>query len=207
MATLTPNPAQVAEVDQLIQEGNRLQQRLGELSGALHQVAAQLEGGVPPSTGMAASIIEISKAYETWHQKAQQALGGQAVEAVLPRVMEALHNHKRQLEESSLRQKALNVLEQVSSLAYRGSEEFMPLSTVQFDALGMLRSVKDHPVLDATTKALVEGHHPFNALLRLITDKAMSNEEWQATYQSVGQQFGTDLAVALARGFIYLPEA
>lgn len=207
MSTMTANPAQVAEVEQIIQEGTRLQDRLSELGSALKQVAAQLEGGVPPSTGIAASIIEVSKAFETWHQRAQQALGGQAVEAVLPKVIEALHAQKRRLEEAALRQQALGVLEQISSLTYRGHEEFLPLSTVQFDALGMLRTVKEHPTLDDTAKALVGGTHPFNGLLRLASDKSMSNEEWQATYQAVGQQFGMDLAVAVARGFVYLPEA
>lgn len=207
MSSITANPAQVAEIEQLVQEGNRLQERLSELGGTLRQVAAQLEGGVPSSTGIAASIIEVSKAFETWHQRAQQALGGQAVEAVLPKVIEALHAQRRHLEEAALRQQALGVLEQISSLTYRGSEEFLPLSTVQFDALGMLRAVKEQPVLDDTAKALVAGTHPFNHLLRLVSDKSMSNEEWQATYQAVGQQFGMDLAVAVARGFVYLPEA
>ncbi|MER3553077.1 MAG: hypothetical protein C4331_01635 [Meiothermus sp.] len=207
MSTLTADPAQVAGVDQVIQEGIRLQGRLSELGGALRQVAAQLEGGTPPSTGIAASIIEISKAFETWHAHAQNALGGRAVEPILPRVMEALEGHKRQLEEAALRQKAMAVLEQVSSLAYRGNEEFMPLSTVQFDALGLMRSMKDATGLDDTSRALVAGTHPLNALLRLLTDKEMSNDEWQALYQNVGQTFGTDLSVAIARGFVYLPEA
>lgn len=207
MSTVTAGPAQVVEVDQVIQDGIRLQGRLGELSGALKAVAAQLEGGTPPSTGVAASIIEISKAFETWHSHAQAALGGKSVEAVLPRVMEALEGHKRQLEEAALRQRAMGVLEGVSSLAYRGKEEFMPLSTVQFDALGLMRRMKDSTGLDDTTKALVAGTHPFNALLRLLTDKEMSNDEWQNLYQGIGQHFGSDLGVAIARGFVYLPEA
>jgi len=155
---------------------------------------------------MAASVIEVSKAFESWHERAQRILGGTAVEPVLPRVLEALEVHRKALEEAALRQKAMNVLEQVSSLVYQGSEEFLPLSTVQFDALGMIRQFKEMTGLNDVVLALAGGQHPYNLLLKLVLDKEMTNDEWMNIYQQVGQQLSQDLAVAAARGRVYLPE-
>ncbi len=196
----------MTDVMGLLDEGQQLKNRLGELAGLLRQVAGQLDKGSPPSPGMAASVIEVSKAFEGWHERAQRILGGTAVEPVLPRVLEALEVHRKALEEAALRQKAMNVLEQVSSLVYQGSEEFLPLSTVQFDALGMIRQFKEMTGLNDVVLALAGGQHPYNLLLKLVLDKEMTNDEWMNIYQQVGQQLSQDLAVAAARGRVYLPE-
>ncbi|MCX7601985.1 MAG: hypothetical protein N2Z75_08600 [Meiothermus sp.] len=190
----------------LLDEGQGLQNRLGELAGLLRQVASQLDKGSPPSPGMAASVIEVSKAFEGWHERAQRILGETPVEPVLPRVLEALEAHRKALEEAALRQKAMNVLEQVSSLVYRGADEFLPLSTVQFDALGMIRKFKDMTGLNEVILSLAGGTHSYNLLLKLVLDKEMSNDEWVSVYQRVGQEINQDLAVAAARGRVYLPE-
>lgn len=196
----------MTDVMGLLDEGQRLQNRLGELGGVLRQVASQLDKGSPPSPGMAANVIEISKAFESWHERAQRILGGAPVEPVLPKVLEALEAHRKALEEAALRQKALNVLEQVSSMVYRGGDEFLPLSTVQFDALGMIRKFKDMTGLNDVILALAGGNHSYNLLLKLITDKEMSNEEWMSVYEKVSKEVGQDLAVAAVRGRVYLPE-
>ncbi|WP_299430739.1 hypothetical protein [uncultured Meiothermus sp.] len=196
----------MTDVMGLLDEGLRLQNRLGELGGILRQVASLLDKGSPPSPGMAASVIEVSKAFEGWHERAQRILGGSPVEPVLPSVLEALEAHRKALEEAALRQKAMNVLEQVSSLVYRGNEEFLPLSTVQFDALGMIRKFKDMNGLNEVILSLASGSHSYNLLLKLVMDKEMSNDEWTSVYQKVGQETGQDLAVAAARGRVYLPE-
>lgn len=120
--------------------------------------------------------------------------------------MEALEARRKALEAAALRQKALNVLEQVSSLAYRDGQEFLPLSTVQFDTLGLMRQYKDLAEPNEDIVALARGNHAYNQLLKLVTDKAMSNEEWVRGYQQVAEALGQDLAVAAARGQIYLPE-
>jgi len=196
----------MTDVMGLLGEGQRLQNLLGELGGVLRQVASQLDKGSPPSPGMTASVIEVSKAFEGWHERAQRILGGTAVEPVLPKVLEALEAHRKALEEAALRQKAMNVLEQISSLVYRGNEEFLPLSTVQFDALGMIRQFKDMTGLNDIILSLAGGNHSYNLLLRLVLDKEMSNDEWMAVYEKVGKEVGQDLAVAAARGRVYLPE-
>lgn len=196
----------MTDVMGLLDEGQRLQSRLGELGALLRQAASQLDKGSPPSPGMAASVIEVSKAFEGWHERAQRILGGAPVEPVLPRVMEALEAHRKTLEEAALRQKAMNVLEQVSSLVYRGADEFLPLSTVQFDALGMIRKFKDMTGLNDVILSLAGGNHSYNLLLKLVLDKEMSNDEWMSVYQKVGQEISQELAVAAARGRVYLPE-
>ncbi len=196
----------MTDVMGLLEEGQHLQNRLVELGGVLRQVAGQLDKGSPPPPGMAASVIEVSKAFEGWHERAQRILGGTSVEPVLPRVLEALEAHRKALEEAALRQKAMNVLEQVSSLVYRGADEFLPLSTVQFDALGMIRKFKDMTGLNEVILSLAGGNHSYNLLLKLVLDKEMSNDEWMKVYQKVGEEISQDLAVAAARGRVYLPE-
>jgi hypothetical protein len=69
-----------------------------------------------------------------------------------------------------------------------------------------MRQQKDLAELNETIVALANGNHAYNQLLKLVVDKGMSNEEWVGVYQQVGQALGQDLAVAAARGQIYLPE-
>lgn len=198
-------PQGLQEVDQLLEEGTGLASRLGDLGISLRTIAAQLEAGVPPSPGLAANVIEVSKAFENWHDKAKRSLNTD-VEGALPNVLEALKGHRHVLEQAQLKKRAMGILEQISSLAYRGSEEFMPLSTIQFDAVGMMRAIKDAPKLDSTAQALASGTHPFNLLLQLLTNKELSNDDWTRVYQTVGQEVGMDLAVAVVRDRIYLPD-
>lgn len=200
------NPNSLAEVEQLIKEGQHLQKQLGDLSGMLRQMASQLEQGTPPTAGTTSNMIETSRAFETWHEQAQKALGGSLIEPVLPKVLEALEQHKHQLEQANLRHKALQALEHISSLAHRDSEEFMPLSTIQFDAVGMMRALRDSSMAGETSQALAQGHHPYNALLRLILDSEMSNLAWFESFKTVSEQLNQDLAIAAARGHISLPE-
>ncbi|RIH86356.1 hypothetical protein Mlute_01302 [Meiothermus luteus] len=195
----------IGEVEGLLSEGQALQERLGELGQALRQTAEQLEQGHPPSPATAAMLIEAAKDFEGWLERVQRLLPG-PLEPHLPSTLEALRAHRQALEEAALQQKALGVLEQVSSLAYRGTEEFLPLSAVQFDALGLMREFKEATGLSDTVRALAEGTHPYNLLLRLVTDSEMSNEEWVNAYQKVGQELGQELAVAAVRGRLYLPE-
>ncbi|MFN3391140.1 MAG: hypothetical protein ACK40N_05215 [Meiothermus ruber] len=196
----------MTEVMALLDEGRRMQGYLSEMGTEMLKAAAELDNGYPPSPDLIAKLVGASQAFEALHDRAQRLLGGALIEPVLPRVLEALEAHRKLLEATALRQKALNVLEQVSSLVYRGGEEFLPLSTVQFDALGLMRQQKDLAELNETIVALANGNHAYNQLLKLVVDKGMSNEEWVGVYQQVGQALGQDLAVAAARGQIYLPE-
>ncbi|GAO74460.1 MAG: hypothetical protein N2313_01575 [Meiothermus ruber] len=206
VATPTEESNKMREVTALLEEGRRLQGRLADLGAALRQAAAELDRGHPPSPELAAGLVEASQAFDGLHERAQRLLGGVPIEPLLPQVLEALEAHRKALEAAALRQKALNVLEQVSSLIYRGGEEFLPLSAVQFDALGLMRQQKENTELNATVLALANGSHAYNLLLKLVTDKGMSNDEWVRVYQQVAQEIGQDLAVAAARGQIYLPE-
>jgi hypothetical protein len=98
----------------------------------------------------------------------------------------------------------MTVLEQVGSLSYGGKEEFMPLSEIQFEAIGMLRALKGAEHLDDTTMALAAGTHPYALLVRLIANQDLSDNDWQETYQAVKQSLGNELAVAAARGRLRL---
>lgn len=196
----------MAEVMALLDEGRRLQGHLSELGAQLLRAAAELDNGSPPSPDLAAQLVEATQAFEALHKRAQRLLGGAPIEPRLPPVLEALEARRKALEAAALRQKALNVLEQVSSLAYRDGQEFLPLSTVQFDTLGLMRQYKDLAEPNEDIVALARGNHAYNQLLKLVTDKAMSNEEWVRGYQQVAEALGQDLAVAAARGQIYLPE-
>jgi len=189
----------MAEVERLISEGQRLQQRLGELGELLRQVASQLEQGTPAQSGVSAQLLEASKLLEGWYGQAQALLGRSLDERVLPKVMEALYAHKHQLELAQIRQRALEVLEDISALTYQGTEEFLPLSGLQFDALSLLRDIQSAPVPGETAHALAAGKHPYNALLRLALEPSLSNEEWLSLLQQLSQELGTDLAVAAAR--------
>lgn len=191
--------AGIAEVERLISEGQRLQQRLGELGEVLRQVAGQLEQGTPTQPGVTAQLVEVSKLLEGWYGQAQALLGRSPEELVLPKVLEALYAHKHQLELARIRQQALEVLENISALTYQGSEEFLPLSGLQFDALSLLRDIQTAPVPGETARALAAGKHPYNALLRLALEPALSNEEWLALLQHLSQELGSELAVAAAR--------
>ncbi len=205
--TATIEPTQgLVEVEQLLQEGSALADRLGDLGSSLRNMASQLETGVPPSPGLAASVIEVSKAFETWHDKAKRSLSDNSIEAALPKVVAALERHRHTLEQAQLKKKVLRVLEQISGLAFRGSEEFMALSTIQFDAVGMMRSIKEAPALNETSQALANGTHPYNLLIQLLTDKELPNDDWMGIYQKVGNELGMDLAVAVVRDRIYLPD-
>lgn len=200
------NLGNLAEVERLIIEGQHLQKQLGDLSGMLRLMASQLEQGTPPAAGTTSNMIETSRAFELWHEQAQKALGGNLIEPVLPKVIEALEQHKHQLEQANQRHKALQALEHISSLAHRGSEEFMPLSTIQFDAVGLMRALRDSSISAETSQALAQGQHPYNALLRLILDHEMSNLAWFESFKAVSEQLNQDLAIAAARGHIFLPE-
>jgi hypothetical protein len=191
--------AGIAEVERLISEGQRLQQRLGELGEVLRQVASQLEQGTPAQSGVTAQLVEVSKLLEGWYGQAQALLGRSPDELVLPKVLEALYAHKHQLELAQIRQRALDVLEDISALTYQGSEEFLPLSGLQFDALSLLRDIQTSPVPGETARALAAGKHPYNALLRLALEPSLPNEEWLALLQHLSQELGADLAVAAAR--------
>ncbi|AWR85741.1 hypothetical protein Mtai_v1c04940 [Meiothermus taiwanensis WR-220] len=206
VATPTAESNKMREVNTLLEEGRRLQNRLADLGAALRQAAAELDEGRPPSPDLAASLVEVSQAFDGLHARVQRLLGGGPIEPLLPKVLEALEAHRKALEAAALRQQALNVLEQVSSLVYRGGEEFLPLSAVQFDALGLMRQQKESTELNATVLALANGSHPYNLLIKLVVDKGMSNEEWVRVYQQVAQEIGQDIAVAAARGQIVLPE-
>ncbi|WP_297558483.1 hypothetical protein [Meiothermus sp.] len=196
----------MTEVMALLDEGRRMQGYLSEMGTEMLKAAAELDNGYPPSPDLIAKLVGASQAFEALHDRAQRLLGGALIEPVLPRVLEALEAHRKALEAAALRQQALNVLEQVSSLVYRSGEEFLPLSAVQFDVLGLMRQQKESTELNATVLALANGSHPYNLLLRLVADKSMSNEEWVRIYQQVAQEIGQDLAVAAARGQIVLPE-
>ncbi|MCS7058274.1 MAG: hypothetical protein NZ849_01440 [Meiothermus sp.] len=206
MATAPPEgPECIGEVESLLNEGLVLQERLGELAQALRQTAERLEQGQPPSPGAAAPLIEATKAFEGWLERVQRILPA-PLEPDLPKALGALRAHRQALEEAALRSRAVGVLERVSSLAYRGAEEFLPLSTVQFDALALMRELKDAASLTDAARALAEGTHAYNLLLRLVTDSEMSDEEWVSAYQRVGQELGHELAIAAVRGRLYLPE-
>jgi hypothetical protein len=194
------------EVGVLLEEGRRLQSRLAELGAQLRQAAVELEQGHPPSPELVAGLAGLSQAFHGLLERAQHLLGEVPIEPLLPRILEALEARHKVLEGALLRQKALDVLERVSGLVYQGGGEFLPLSSVQFDALGMLRQQRERADLDETFLALASGTHPYNLLLRLVADKGMSNEEWARAYQQVGQALGQELAVAAARGQICLPE-
>jgi len=206
ITTPTKELNSMTEVMALLEEGQRLQNHLAELGTKLRQAADELDNGYSPSPDLAALLVAAAQAFDGLYERAQRVLGGALIEPLLPRVLEALEAHRKALEGAAIRQKALNVLEQVSSLVYRGGEEFLPLSTVQLEALGLMRQQKETTVPGDTMVALANGSHPYNLLLRLVVDKAMSNEEWIKVYQRVGQELGLDLAVAAARGQIYLPE-
>lgn len=196
----------MTEVMALLDEGQHLQGYLSELGARLLRAAAELDDGHPPSPDLVAELVGATQAFEALHERVQHLLGGAPIEPRLPRVLEALEARRKALEAAALRQKALNVLEQVSSLAYRDGKEFLPLSTVQFDTLGLMRQYKDLAEPNEAIVALASGKHAYNQLLKLVTDKAMSNEEWVGVYQRVAEALGQDLAVAAARGQIYLPE-
>lgn len=197
----------LTEVEQLIIEGQQLQKQLGDLSGMLRQMASLLEQGAPPAVGTTSNMIETSRVFELWHERAQKALGGTLIEPVLPRVLEALEQHRQVLEQTTQRRKALGVLEQISSLVHQNHQEFMPLSTVQFDSVGLMRTLRDSSMSGEVIKALAEGQHPFNLLLRLVLDSDMSNSSWWETFQSVSEHLGQDLAITAARGHLQLPES
>lgn len=196
----------MTEVMALLDEGQRLQGYLSELGAQLLRAAAELDDGYPPPPDLAAELVGATQAFEALHERVQRLLGGAPIEPRLPQVLEALEARRKALEAADLRQKALNVLEQVSSLAYRDGKEFLPLSAVQFDALGLMRQYKDLTEPKEAIVTLASGNHAYNQLLKLVTDKAMSNEEWVRVYQQVAEALGQDLAVAAARGQIYLPE-
>ncbi|WP_147279595.1 hypothetical protein [Meiothermus sp. QL-1] len=193
------------EVEGLLEEGQALQGRLGQLGETLCRLAEDLKQGHPPPAEVLAQLTEASASFEDWLGRARRVLGV-GVEPILPQVLEALKAHRQQLKEVFLRQKALQVLEQVSSLVYRGAEEFMPLSAVQFDALGLMRQLKESTTLGEGARALAEGRHPYNLLLQLVANKELSDEEWVEAYQRVGQELGQELAVAAARGRLSLPD-
>ncbi|MDX2003968.1 MAG: hypothetical protein SFU83_01710 [Meiothermus sp.] len=203
MPAVASHQQSIAEVEALLNEGQNLSQSLRSLAETLRQTAQMLEQGQAPSLENANAITEAAKAFEGWHGKVRAAVAAH-VEPSQPRGMEALERHKVTLEQTALKQKALGVLEQVSSLVYSGSEEFMPLSTIQFDAVGMMRSIKDEAVPGDKTLALAEGRHPFCALLRLLGDKEMDNDAWDEVYKAVGKELGMEVAVAVARGKINL---
>ena len=203
MPAVVAHQQSIAEVEALLQEGQTLNQSLKALADTLRQTAQMLEQGHAPSLDNAHAISEAAKAFEGWHGKVKEAVAAN-VEASQPKAMEALERHKMALEQAALKQKALGVLEQVSSLTYSGSEEFMPLSTIQFDAVGMMRSIKDEAVPSDTTQALAGGKHPFAALLRLLSDKEMDNDTWNEVYSRVGKELGMEIAVAVARSKVGL---
>lgn len=206
MTAIPTEELNISQVATLLQEGQGLQGHLSELGARLLRAAAELDNGYPPPPDLVAELVEATQAFEALHERAQRLLGGAPIEPRLPRVLEALEARRKALEAASLRQKALGVLEQVSSLVYQDGKEFLPLSTVQFDALGLMRQYKDLTELNEGIVALASGGHAYNQLLKLVTDKAMSNEEWLGVYQQVAEALGQDLAVAAARGQIYLPE-
>lgn len=206
MTAIPTEELSMTEVMALLDEGQRLQGYLSELGARLLRAAAELEDGRPPSPDLAAELAGAAQAFEALHERVQRLLGGAPIEPRISRVLEALEAQRKALEAAALRQKALSVLEQVSSLVYRDGQEFLPLSTVQFDALGLMRQYKNLAEPNEAIVALASGNHAYNQLLRLVTDKAMSNEEWIRMYQQVTEVLGQDLAVAAARGQIYLPE-
>lgn len=205
VATPTAESNKMREVNTLLEEGRRLQNRLADLGAALRQAAAELDEGRPPSPILPPAWLRFRRPLTGCTQGCSACWGG-PIEPLLPKVLEALEAHRKALEAAALRQQALNVLEQVSSLVYRGGEEFLPLSAVQFDALGLMRQQKESTELNATVLALANGSHPYNLLIKLVVDKGMSNEEWVRVYQQVAQEIGQDIAVAAARGQIVLPE-
>ncbi|WP_027892263.1 hypothetical protein [Calidithermus chliarophilus] len=196
----------IAEVERLISEGQRLQQQLGELGEVLRQTALQLEQGTPAHSGVTSQLVEVSRLLEGWYGQAQELLGKSPDELVLPKVMEALHGHKHQLELAQIRQQALDVLDDISALTYSSAEEFLPLSGLQFDALSLLRDIQTAPVPGETARALAAGKHPYNALLRLALEPALPNDEWLSLLQHLSQELGTELAVAAARRQLVLGE-
>ncbi|MBI5812056.1 MAG: hypothetical protein HZB27_05490 [Meiothermus silvanus] len=151
----------------------------------------------------AQQLTQAAHAFEDWWRRAQKLVGGD-LEQSIPKVMQALEAHQQKLEMEIQRQKAMAVLERVGSLSYGGKEEFMPLSEIQFEALGMLRALKGAEQLDETALALAAGTHPYALLVRLIANPDLSDDDWQETYQAVKQSLGNELAVAAARGRLRL---
>jgi len=184
-------------------EGQELMHRMHELAEGLRQVAAGLGQGIPAPAEAAQQLIQAAQAFEDWWRRAQGLVGGE-LERSIPPVMQALEGYQRKLEMEIQRQKAMAVLEQVGSLSYGGKDELMPLSEIQFEAIGMLRALKGAERLDDTALALAAGSHPYALLVRLVTNPELSDHDWQETYQAVKQSLGNELAVAAARGKLRL---
>lgn len=196
-------PAGLSQAASLMDEGQGVMHRMHELAEELRQVAAQLAQGIPAPAEAAQQLTQAAHAFEDWWRRAQKLVGGD-LERSIPKVMQALEAHQQKLEMEIQRQKAMAVLEQVGSLSYGGKEEFMPLSEIQFEALGMLRALKGAEQLDDTALALAAGTHPYALLVRLIANPDLSDDDWQETYQAVKQSLGNELAVAAARGRLRL---
>lgn len=195
--------AGLSQAASLMDEGQGLMHRMHGLAEGLRQVAAQLGQGVPAPAEVAQQLTQAAQAFEDWWQRSQRLVGSD-LERSIPKVMQALEAHQQKLEVEIQRQKALMVLEQVGSLSYGGKDEFMPLSEIQFEAIGMLRTLKGADHLDDTAQALAAGTHPYALLVRLIANQDLSDNDWQETYQAVKQSLGNELAVAAARGRLRL---
>ncbi|RYM33168.1 MULTISPECIES: hypothetical protein [unclassified Meiothermus] len=195
--------AGLSQTASLMDEGQGLMHRMHQLAEELRQVVAQLGQGVPAPAEAAQGLTQTAQAFEDWWRRAQKLVGGD-LERSVPKVMQALEVHQQRLEMEIQRQKAMAVLEQVGSLSYVNKDEFMPLSEIQFEAIGMLRALKGAEQLDETAMALAAGTHPYALLVRLVTNPELSDSDWQEIYQAVRQSLGNELAVAAARGKLHL---
>ena len=193
-------------VQALIKDSASVDVVFSELSSSLQKAQEMLFGGTVPSQEITDSIQRSNQVFGEWHKKIVEITGNSALERNLVKAKDVLNRYKDDLEESALREKAMDILEQITTLSYVGGEEFMDLSEIQLSAVGLRREMKERPVNDPDLQALISGEHSYCKLLSFVADPNINSDTWRETFDHLSKSLGTELAVAAARGRIILAD-
>src|SRR5262249_39776986 len=109
-----------------------------------------------------------------------------------------------------IRQRAMQALERVLALVYRGGAPFQPLIDCQARARELRKALRSATglTLPADARPLADGSHPFACLLKLVDSwQHLETDHWTEHQDRVSQAFGRSLSAAAARGHLVLQES
>lgn len=167
----------------LIDELDHVRSQFADLRRGTLQLVAAVAGTRPTDNPQADSPL----ALEALLEAAQGTLERQAAERA--------------------RQQALAVLERVQHMRHRDHAPFPPLEQCRVLAGGLRDALSslESPTTHAELGPLAEGRHPLAYLVEFAEDQSgLDDARWEFLHDALSQAFGRPLAVAAARGKLWV---
>lgn len=190
------------EIRDQLQELKAYGVRLGE---SLERMATDLRvSGLSPTE----DIISDLQRYRQQFQRLQAWLEEQpgTVVAGNGRRATSIDELKRNFEGAVQAQQALETLDQVRTIAHREGPQH-PLSRrceqLRQQAVEAIRGA--HANCSEIARSIIEERHPLCTLRRILRDQeALNDEQWTELLDLVGEQWGREMSIAVARGKLFL---